>query len=64
MGGTAPAGGGVGGAIYGTPVLLLTASGRVTGRRRTKPLLSLEDEAGWIVVGLAAAGWPATPSGT
>ena len=45
------AGGGVGGAIYGAPVLLLTASGRVTGRRRTKPLLSLEDGASWIVVG-------------
>ena len=45
------AGRGVGGEIYGAPVLLLTASGRVTGRRRTKPLLSLEDEAGWIVVG-------------
>ena len=42
---------GVGGSIYGAPVLLLTASGRVTGRRRTKPLLSLEDGDGWIVVG-------------
>jgi deazaflavin-dependent oxidoreductase (nitroreductase family) len=42
---------GVGGSIYGAPVLLLTASGRVSGRRRTKPLLSLEDGDGWIVVG-------------
>ena len=41
----------VGGSIYGAPVLLLTASGRVTGRRRTKPLLSLEDDDGWVVVG-------------
>ena len=32
-------------------MLLLTASGRVSGRRRTKPLLSLEDDDGWIVVG-------------
>ena len=42
---------GVGGTIYGAPVLLLTASGRTSGRRRTKPLLSLEDGEGWIVVG-------------
>jgi deazaflavin-dependent oxidoreductase (nitroreductase family) len=42
---------GVGGSIYGAPVLLLTASGRVSGRRRTKPLLSLEDDDGWVVVG-------------
>ena len=45
------AGGGVGGSIYGAPVLLLTASGRTSGVRRTKPLLSLEDGDGWIVVG-------------
>jgi deazaflavin-dependent oxidoreductase (nitroreductase family) len=45
------AGRSVGGAIYGAPVLLLTASGRVSGRRRTKPLLSLEDDEGWVVVG-------------
>ena len=51
MGWYRAAGRGVGGAIYGAPLLLLTASGRVSGRRRTKPLLSLEDEAGWIVVG-------------
>jgi deazaflavin-dependent oxidoreductase (nitroreductase family) len=42
---------GIGGSIYGAPVLLLTASGRVSGRRRTKPLLSLEDDDGWVVVG-------------
>jgi deazaflavin-dependent oxidoreductase (nitroreductase family) len=40
-----------GGTIYGAPLLLLTASGRVSGCRRTKPLLSLEDDDGWIVVG-------------
>jgi deazaflavin-dependent oxidoreductase (nitroreductase family) len=51
MGWYRAAGSGVGGSIYGAPVLLLTASGRVTGRRRTKPLLSLEDGDGWIVVG-------------
>ena len=51
MGWYRAAGRGVGGSIYGAPVLLLTASGRVSGRRRTKPLLSLEDDDGWVVVG-------------
>ena len=44
-------GGKVGGSIYGAPVVLLTASGRVTGRRRAKPLLALADGEAWIVVG-------------
>jgi deazaflavin-dependent oxidoreductase (nitroreductase family) len=41
----------VGGTIFGAPVVLLTTSGRTSGRRRTKPLLSLEDGTSWIVAG-------------
>ena len=41
----------VGGTIWGTPVILLTVSGRRTGVRRTKPLLALPDDDGWILVG-------------
>lgn len=44
-------GGKVGGSIYGAPLVLLTASGRVTGKRRAKPLLALPDGDSWIVVG-------------
>jgi hypothetical protein len=40
----------VGGTIWGSPVVLLTVSGRRTGIRRTKPLLSLPDGDAWIVV--------------
>jgi hypothetical protein len=41
----------VGGSIWGSPVILLTTSGRVTGIRRTKPLLALPDASSWIVAG-------------
>ena len=41
----------VGGTIFGVPVILLTASGRTTGARYTKPLLALEDGESWIVAG-------------
>jgi deazaflavin-dependent oxidoreductase (nitroreductase family) len=41
----------VGGTIFGSPVVLLTTSGRKTGVRRTKPLLALEDGPSWIVAG-------------
>lgn len=41
----------VGGSIWGSPVVLLTASGRRTGKRFTKPLLALEDGPSWILVG-------------
>lgn len=40
----------IGSTIWGQPVILLTASGRTTGIRRTKPLLGLPDGANWIVV--------------
>lgn len=41
----------VGGSIWGTPVVLLTAGGRRSGTRRTKPLLAMEDGDSWILVG-------------
>jgi deazaflavin-dependent oxidoreductase (nitroreductase family) len=40
----------IGSTIWGQPVILLTASGRTTGIRRTKPLLALPDGPNWIVV--------------
>jgi len=33
------------------PVLLLTTTGRKTGRPRTTPLLYLDQESGWAVIG-------------
>lgn len=41
----------VGGSIWGSPVILLTVSGRRTGVRHTKPLLALPDDGSWIVAG-------------
>jgi deazaflavin-dependent oxidoreductase (nitroreductase family) len=40
-----------GGEVFGSPVILLTTTGRTTGRRFTKPLLALPDGTNWIVVG-------------
>ncbi len=40
-----------GGEVFGSPVVLLTTTGRRTGRRFTKPLLALADGDAWIVVG-------------
>jgi len=45
-------GGRVGGkAAGGTPVLLLTAAGRKTGRPHTTPVGWFEHDGGWLVVG-------------
>jgi deazaflavin-dependent oxidoreductase (nitroreductase family) len=41
----------VGGSFGGAPVILLTTSGHRTGARQTRPLLALEDDGAWIVVG-------------
>ena len=41
----------VGGRIVGGPVLLLTTTGRKSGRERTVPLLYLEDGEDMIIVG-------------
>ena len=43
-------GGRVAGRVMGSPVLLLTTTGRKTGRRRTSPLLYLEDGENMVVV--------------
>lgn len=40
-----------GGEVFGSPVVLLTTTGRSSGRRFTKPLLALPDGDAWIVVG-------------
>lgn len=40
-----------GGEVFGSPVILLTTTGRTSGRRFTKPLLALPDDDAWIVVG-------------
>lgn len=43
-------GGRLGGQMVGAPVLLLTTTGRKTGKRRTSPLLYLEDGENLVVV--------------
>ena len=43
--------GGFIGAKIGAPVLLLTTAGRKTGRSRTTPLLYLEEDSNWVIVG-------------
>jgi deazaflavin-dependent oxidoreductase (nitroreductase family) len=41
----------IGGSVWGTPVILVTASGRTTGKRYTRPLLALpDDKGGWVLV--------------
>ena len=44
-------GGRVGAKLSGMPMLLLETVGRRSGRERVMPLLYVEDEQGWIVVG-------------
>lgn len=44
-------GGFVGGSFRGAPVLLLSVTGRKTGKRRTTPLLFLRDGESLVVVG-------------
>jgi len=43
-------GGGIGGRLRGAPVLLLTTTGRRSGRRHTTPLLYLADTNDYILV--------------
>jgi deazaflavin-dependent oxidoreductase (nitroreductase family) len=45
----------------GAPVLLLTTTGRKTGKRRTNPLLFVEDDDGYAVVA-SAGGAPKHPA--
>ena len=43
-------GGRVGGSVFGAPVLLLSTVGRRTGKKRTTPLLYIEDRDNLVVV--------------
>ncbi|MFV2073875.1 MAG: nitroreductase/quinone reductase family protein, partial [Thermoanaerobaculales bacterium] len=43
-------GGAIGGSLAGRPVLLLTTTGRKSGRRRTTPLVYLEDGDNMVLV--------------
>ena len=49
------------GRLGGLPVLLLTTTGRRSGKRRTMPLLYLEED-GALVVVASAAGAPRNPA--
>jgi deazaflavin-dependent oxidoreductase (nitroreductase family) len=44
-------GGRIGGSIWGLPIVLLTTSGRRSGKQRTTPLCALPHGDGWVVVG-------------
>ena len=52
-------GGKVGGRLVGSPVLLLVTTGRKSGRRRTTPLLYMEDRDRYVIV--ASNGGAPTP---
>lgn len=52
--------GGALGSKMGGPILLLTTTGRKSGRQRTLPLIYLEHPAGWAVAG-SNAGMPRDP---
>ena len=54
-------GGTLGGKLRGAPVLLLTTTGRKTGKRRTTPLLFLADTNDYILVA-SNGGSPTHPS--
>lgn len=49
-------GGRVMGTMRGAPILLLTTTGRKSGRRRTVPLLYLKDEGSFVIVASFAGG--------
>jgi deazaflavin-dependent oxidoreductase (nitroreductase family) len=54
-------GGKLGGSLRGAPILLLTTTGRSTGKRRTVPLLYLQDGDDLVVVA-SYGGLPEHPS--
>ena len=54
-------GGKVGGTMKGAPILLLTTSGRKSGKPRTMPLLYLEED-GRLVVVASSGGSPGHPA--
>src|SRR5689334_12376038 len=47
-------GGAIGGRVFGNPVLLLTTTGRLTGKQRTTPLVYLADGDAMILIAGAA----------
>jgi hypothetical protein len=49
-------GGKLGKTFFGSPILLLTTTGRKTGRSRTWPLTYLQDEGGCFIVAAAYGG--------
>ena len=55
-------GGAIGGSFAGRPILLLTTTGRKSGRRRTTPLQYLED-GGDMVLAASNGATRGTPSG-
>jgi deazaflavin-dependent oxidoreductase (nitroreductase family) len=55
-------GGKLGKTFFGSPVLLLTTTGRKTGRSRTWPLTYLHDGGGRFVVSAAYGGQPKHPA--
>src|SRR5438874_7206884 len=54
-------GGRIGGRVVGTPVLLLTTTGRKSGRAWTTPLSYLEDDGSFVVIA-SAGGSPRHPA--
>jgi deazaflavin-dependent oxidoreductase (nitroreductase family) len=55
-------GGKLGKAFFGSPILLLTTTGRKTGSSRTWPLTYLQDERGRFIVAAAYGGQPKHPA--
>ena len=54
-------GGAMGGRMGKSPVLLLTTTGRKSGKQRTTPVLYLTDGTRWIIVA-SSAGAPVHPT--
>ncbi len=55
-------GGKLGKTFFGSPILLLTTTGRKTGRSRTWPLTYLQGEGGCFIVAAAYGGQPKHPA--
>ena len=54
-------GGKIGGAMAGGTILVLTTTGRKTGKERSVPLMYMNDDAGNPVITGSAAGAPTDP---
>ena len=53
-------GGKIGGRMVGAPVMLLTSTGRKTGKQRQMPLLFVTHPQGWVIAA-SSGGTPADP---